>query len=55
MAIIGCGIGVEAKRALGENVCKEGRKYGGCAILWKLNVKRKADSVEFKSNRFLFT
>ncbi len=39
MAIIGGGMSVEAKSAMDESVCKEGRKYGRCAILWKPNVK----------------
>jgi hypothetical protein len=33
MASIGGGMGIEAKSAMDERVCKEGRKYGGCAIL----------------------
>ncbi len=36
---------------MNEIVCKEGRKYGVCAILWKLNVKEKVEPVECKSNR----
>ncbi len=58
MAIIGGGMGVEAIRAMDESVCKEGRKYGGCAILWKPNVTGKVEPVECKKKtdcvRFLF-
>ncbi len=50
MAIIGRGMGVEAKSAMDESVCKEGRKYGGCAALWKPNVKEKVEPVECKIN-----
>ncbi len=51
MAIIGGGMGVEAKNAMDESVCKEGRKYGECAILWKPKVKGKVEAVECKNNR----
>ncbi len=51
MAIIGGGMGVEAKSVMNESVCLEGRKYGGCAILWKANVKGKVEHVECKNNR----
>ncbi len=33
------------------SVCKEGRKYGRCAIQWKMNVKGKVEPVDCKSNR----
>ncbi len=51
ISIIGGGMGVEAKRSMDESLCKEGRKYEGCAILWKPNVKGKIDPVECKNNR----
>ncbi len=51
MAIFGCGISVEDKSAIDERVCKEGRKCGRCAILWKPNFKGKVEPVECKDNR----
>ncbi len=51
MTIMGGGMGVESKSVMDESVCKEGRKYGGCAISWKPNIKGKVEPVEFKNNR----
>ncbi len=39
MAKIGGGMVLVAKCAMDANICKMGRKYGGCAILWKPDIK----------------
>ncbi len=51
MALLGGGMGVEAKSVMDETVFKEGRKYVDCAILWKPNVKGKVVPVACQSNR----
>ena len=51
MSTIGGGMGLTAKSAMNENICKEGRKYGGCAILWKPSIKGKVTPIDSKHDR----
>ncbi len=45
---LGGRMGLVAKRAMDENVCKKGRKYGGCAILWKHDITGKVSLISMQ-------
>ena len=36
---LGDGMAITGKSSMDECVAREGRPYGGCAILWKLSIK----------------
>ncbi len=48
MAIIGGGMDVEAKSAMDEIVCKEGRKYGGVLYYGNLMLKGRLSLLSVK-------
>ena len=51
---LGDGMDITGKSSMDECIAREGRPYGGCAILWKLSLNFCSEKAQMQSREVMW-